>query len=149
VANPSQYTIRPSSKLFVEKVEQFARKSFLFSDEIALLVDLSEIHALKHSFDELIFQAKFVSRVHNMLERIGLTTHETAKLELEFKQGVKKVTTLIQAILEQAPESEMSSFSNRFLLPSQENFHSLLNFLQELSWVKNYILDHSPQRQQQ
>jgi hypothetical protein len=134
-------TIREETRGFIDKVERAAGKKFLFRNDVELLYELASLHLLGSLFEDIIFYAKFVSHASTILKRVGPTNDETAKLADEFKEKLEKVSSLMKTLIDNAPEDMRELFNGRFFSLSQESMNSLMILLQELSRVKNYLLD--------
>ena len=135
-------TIHTKTIAYIDAVEQFARRKFRFREEIALLVEVSQNDNSKRLLDELAFHAKFVSHSYNILKRVGFDSDETKKLSSEFRTELEKSSNLLRRILLEAPQDMRDQFLPRFLSISNESMKAFLDFLHELSWIKNYSLDH-------
>lgn len=134
--------IQPDTKDLIDAVEQFARRKFRYRVEVALLIDLAMSDGEKKLLDELTFHAKFVSHAFNILRRSGTLTDETNKLSAEFKNELEKTSKLLHMMVKGASEDSRNQFSARFLSLSHESMDNLLALLHDLSWIKNYSLDH-------
>jgi hypothetical protein len=132
---------RNEPRVFIDDIERAYGRKFSCRTEIELLVELAEKHSLRPVFDDMIFYAKFVTRASGILARTGPMNEETEKLSREYAESLERVSLLIKRLLKEAPQDVAGPFANRFLSLSQESVRSLMVLLQELSWVKNYILD--------
>ncbi len=133
---------KPEALVFVGDVEKFAGKKFAFGGEIARLVQASNDGKKEAMLDELTFQAKFISRSQNILKQSGMDNQETAKLKNEFEKSLEMSKSLLSALLSDCPAEFNRDFSERFLSMTQSGLTNLLRLLYELSWIKNYWLDH-------
>lgn len=130
-----------ASHEFIRKVEQAGSTSLNYREELAFLHDLAQSNSLRAVFDEITFYAKFVVHAYGILNRVGSSGEETAKMSSEFESALAKVTGLIKEIVREAPEDEKLRFEKRFFSPSHESLAFLLKLLQDLSRIKNYMLD--------
>lgn len=135
-----------STTLFLDEVEHFAQRKFLFRDEMALLIELSESRGMQKLFNEIIFFAKFITNAQHILKRIGSESDEVLKLRIELTENLKKTSTLLRTLVEECSDDMKESFMRRFLMFNQENLDNLFSLLSELSWIKNYSLDKDRQR---
>ena len=133
--------IRAETEAFVKEIEVSSGRRFQFREELTLLKELAEAHMMQQAFDDLTFQAKFVTNAAGILQRAGSNTDETRKLSGEMEEGMKRIATLLGGLLENAPDEVRSNFSSRFLSMTQESLQELLSLLRELRWIKNYALD--------
>ena len=106
-----------------------------------MIIECSRETSVRDIFDDLIFSSKFVSRAYDILQRPGINPEETEKLSREFTDKLKRIPGLMNAITAGQPAAVREIFSERFFLMDTESMTSLMSFLRELSWVKNYVLD--------
>lgn len=135
-----------STTLFLNEVEHFAQRKFLFRDEMGLLIELSESRGMKKLFDEIIFFAKFITNAQQILKRIGSDSDEVLKLRTELTENLEKTSTLLRTLIKESSDEVKGSFMHRFLAFNQESLNNLFSLLRELSWIKNYSLDKDRQR---
>jgi len=136
--------IRSATDAYLTGVELFARRKLLYRKEIGVLVDLAESASLQTLFDELIFLAKFASSASNILTRSGMHGDETAKLSSEFAESLRKVSSVLELLVANAPADVAGGCRRSFLDLSPESMNRLMALLYELSWIKNYSLDGHP-----
>ena len=134
--------IRPATDAYLSDAERFAGRKFQYRIEIGALIDLADHRSLRSLFDELIFLAKFASNSCNILKRSGTQSDETVKLAAEFAGSLRKISSLLDLLTAEAPAELVEKFQRSFLDLSQESMDRLIAFLYELSWIKNYALDH-------
>ena len=139
-------TMPQDSETFLRSVEQFAGKSFRYRREILELLDLSLARSQRQLFDDLVFNAKFITNALNILKRVGADNADAAKLGAELGEMMEKTTTLLRTIIKEAPEGPRQHFLDSILALNQGAMTNLTGLLAELSWVKNYQLDHRPPR---
>ena len=130
-----------NSAQFLDAVENHAGRKFQFRREVEFLIDSTGSPSASHSFEEIIFLAKFITNASNVLKRTGQSREETEKLSAEFKEKIGSVSALLAGLIGRASGDEQSSIVSRFLSPSFDSLNELLALLAELSWIKNYHLD--------
>ena len=126
---------------YLDAIEQYAQKKFLYRSEIGVLIRLSQQMGLWNEFEELIFLSKFISNAHSILRRAGSESSETIKLAAEYQKSIEKSSDLLKGLLKAVPEDVQNNFENKFLSVSHSGLANLLALLYELSWIKNYSLD--------
>ncbi len=133
--------ISNTTKLFISEIEQFTQRRLKFKLKIEYLIQLSENEDVKIIFEELIFIAKFISNTHRLLNRAGIGNFDTEKLLNEYKINIQKASSLLTEIISNAPNDVRDEFLliNRF--NSYKDLENFLEFMNELSWIKNYYLD--------
>ncbi|MBI1806918.1 MAG: hypothetical protein HYR76_07700 [Ignavibacteria bacterium] len=134
-------TIRPETNSLLDAVEQFAHRKFHYREEMAVLIELAQSTGGGQILDQITFHAKFISHAVTIMKRVGTDTDETAKLSAEFTRNLETTSELLHTLIDNAPEEIQNRFSTTFLSVSHESMNSLLDFLHDLSWLKNYSLD--------
>ncbi|MFI5250854.1 MAG: hypothetical protein ACHQQQ_00355 [Bacteroidota bacterium] len=134
--------IRPSIKKLTDDVEIYAARKFIFRREIETLFEISEEQNLRQILNDVLFYAKFVTNASALLSRQGMKQGETDKLEIEFKSNLEKVMNLVKTIVKDAPEDMRLPISQKFFLLNSEGLTNFLKVLHELTWFKNYFIDH-------
>jgi hypothetical protein len=130
------------TKSFLDDVEVFVHRKFQFRHDIELLVESSESGGMQSEFQHLIFYAKFLSNAYSVLKRVGFSSEEAEKLSVEFKTNMNKAVSILEMIINKISEHEKKRFLSTYCSLSQEGINSFLMLMYELSWVKNYLLDH-------
>jgi len=128
-------------KAFVASVESFSGRTFRFRDEIASLVGIVHERNMRGLFEDIVFNAKFISNALNILRKTGTGNQETAKLSAELAGMTEKTVTLLRTVVKEAPEEFKQRFTGTFLAGSERGMNELIALLYELHWVKNYFLD--------
>ena len=126
---------------FIERVENYAKRSFSYREEIGLLISAAEERKLQSSFDELAFLAKFITNARLILLRDNVDVSVTARLAEEFRAKLGNSVGIITNLADNLSAEKRAVFSDKFLNPSAENLEHLFKLIEELSWFKNYSLD--------
>ena len=133
--------ISDATKLFISEIEQFTHRRFKSKSKIEYLIQLSENKDVKPIFEELIFIAKFVSNAHRLLNREGIGDFDTEKLLNEYKINIQKASSLLTEVISNAPNDVKDEFLAINKINSYQSLEDFLEFMNELSWIKNYYLD--------
>jgi hypothetical protein len=133
-------TVTSKTQAYLDEVERFSKRKFLFRHEISVLIDVATLHSKQQLFDEITFMAKFITNASNILKREGAGKEETSKLEYEFKHAIEKSSSLVQELVGNIAD-EKNLFAARFFSLTQEGMSNFMKLLNELSWLKNYSLD--------
>jgi hypothetical protein len=115
-------------------------------NDLGLLVELASRHSLTALLDELSFQAKFVTKTHGIMQRIGMQDDGYDKLSREFTTSIEKSTSLIKTLLPNAPVEDRQQFTSTYLTMTQESLQHLLALCYDLSWYKNWRMDQRRRR---
>ena len=132
---------RSETEEYLNEVERFAHRKFLYRNEIAALLDFSLSHKRQSVMDEVVFYAKFITKAHDILRRQGIAADDTQKLSQEYSANIVKITALMRALLQGAAEDVRQTFEHHFFLLSHDVMENFITLLNELSWLKNFAVD--------
>jgi len=124
----------------------YAGGRLLRADDLALLLELSRRNSTLDDFDRLTFLAKFASNAHRIMQRIGTSGEGYDKLAREFGSSIEEVTALVQRLIHSAPEEDKRRLASSYLQLSVNALDELLSLLSDLSWYKNWKIDHPDQK---
>lgn len=111
-------------------------------DDLGALLELAAIHNRHDLLNELSFLAKFISKTHGIMQRIGVHGEGYDKLSREFTAAIKKSTSLLNSILSEAQAIERQRFASTYLALTPAALQDLLLLSYDLSWYKNWVIDH-------
>ena len=126
---------------FVGELERYARRSFQYAPELALLVGCARSEELLKVLRDAAFRAKFIAKTTEVMERVGPTGEGFQRLSTELESAVGAVRRDLAELLASIPAGARASFESRLLLLGPESFGAFLGFMQELAWLKNWELD--------
>jgi hypothetical protein len=140
---PSKHNAVHESKItaYLDDVERFAGRKFHFRREMEYLFICSTQSAMRNIYDDLLSTAKFVSNAHSILKRVGPDNQEIGNLVREYQESLKNSTRLLRLLLSSAHDPTADEIERELFLQTQPGLENLLNFLYDLSWIKNFILD--------
>jgi len=126
---------------FIKQLEAYSKRVLNYPREVAWLLDLADERKLSQVFEDAIFHAKFTTKTHEVMKRIGATGDGFDKLSSEFQASMEKVSTLLRTFVKESPEDVKQHFTRMFFGLDHQSFGNLLNLLADLSWVKNWQVD--------
>lgn len=136
--------LQEKTKRFIEELQTHFGRMLAFPRDVGLLLDQAHAHGMDEVFRDVIFQAKFVTRTREIMDRIGRGGEGFDKLSSEFQNSIEKSTTLTKTIVKESPEDIKQHFVKDFFGLDQASFGNFLKLLEDLSWVKNFELDGHP-----
>jgi len=80
------------------------------------------------------------------MQRIGHSGEGYDKLAREFGSAIAEITALVQRLTDHAPEEDKRRFASSYLQLSVHALDELLSLLSDLSWYKNWKIDHPDQK---
>jgi len=126
---------------FLDDVEQFAGRKFRCRRKIEYILLYAEQSGAAVPLDDLLFIAKFVSNAHSVLKRVGAGSDGTENLVQEYSKNLKRSADILRTLLPAEPDPVSEKLRTELLEQSESGLDRLLNFLYEVSWIKNYLLD--------
>jgi hypothetical protein len=132
--------ITAATESFIADAERFANRRFRHRLELGLLIDALKSDEAAKSFEELIFYAKFLTHAGGILARKGIAEEETREMAKEYAATLQRALGLLEGIRDRLSKDDRRAFEPLIGMTHghMKQFMSLLN---ELSWIKNYLLD--------
>lgn len=134
--------LRPETSRLLADLQIFSGSRLTKVDDLGTLLELGRDSGSAQALDELIFLAKFLTRVHGIMQRIGPDVTGYSKLLTEFNDKLEESAGLLRDLLAAAPGDVRNHFILTYLAKTQEGLRNYLALLYDLSWYKNWKLDH-------
>lgn len=131
-----------STNRFIEELTVFSRNGLQRPDDLALLLDAATSADAQKALEEISFHAKFVTRAHRMMARIGKDADGYEKLSSELNASLGKVREMLAELIQAASPEVRGRLTGDYLgmnLPSVQNLFALCS---DLMWYKNWLIDH-------
>lgn len=132
----------PSTSTLLAALETFSQHKLTRRNDLGTLIELAFRHDKRTLLDDLSFLAKFVSRSHGIMKRIGRDGEGYDKLSHQFGENLERATTLLRTLVKEAPEDVKSQFASTYFTMTQDAMQNLLALFYDLSWYKNWRIDH-------
>jgi hypothetical protein len=123
-------------------LDALSGRRLLRRDDLGALIELASLHGRRETLNELSFQAKFISKSHGIMQRIGAQGEGYERLSEEFTNAIKTSMSLIDSILTDVPPEERQRFAATYQALTSESLYNLLALFSDLSWYKNWMIDH-------
>jgi hypothetical protein len=111
-------------------------------EDLALLLEAASQHKALDTLEELSFHAKFVANASGALQRIGTTDANAARLSAELQTEIATVTRLIRLLLAHSPLFIQERFAASYFAVTPEAMQNFFSLCYDLSWYKNWLIDH-------
>ena len=131
-------------KNFVKELEVYSKPKLLHPSEIAELLQAVSDSGAEKELEELIFQAKFISRTREIINRVGPDADGYDKLSLEFQSGIKKAVSTLDSILKKSSDRHALKIKSLTDSEDTEKLNYLMDLFHDLSWIKNWQIDGMP-----
>lgn len=133
--------VSPEILKFVEKLEAYAGQKMHYPVELGVLLQCAAASGRTQELNELCFQAKFLVRTNEIIKRIGPGGEGYEKLVSEFQLSAQKINKTIQELMKNIPEEDIARFKNIFNDTQGEGVQYFINFMIDVSWLKNWQVD--------
>jgi hypothetical protein len=107
--------VSPSTSALVDALDAFSQHKLTRKSDLGILLELATRPDAKATLEQLSFTAKFISRTFGIMGR---------------------------SLLQQAPPGTQEHFASTYYAPSPEALEHHLALLYDLSWYKNWLIDH-------
>jgi hypothetical protein len=134
--------LSPSTSALVDALDAFSRHRLTRKDDLGILIELAARSGRTAVLDELSFAAKFVSRTYGIMKRVGAQDKAYHALYRQVVEQLEKAVTLARSLLEEAPVETQERFASTYHAVSPEALERHLALLYDLSWYKNWLIDH-------
>jgi hypothetical protein len=142
VAYQTRMPFSTSTSNLLSALERLSRNRLTRREDLGILLDLAREQEADQELEELSFQAKFAARAFGIMKRIGSEGEGYPRLSAEFTSSLEKVRMLTSAMLERAEPEVRSRMSSIYLAMTPVSLDHLLALLHDLSWYKNWRIDH-------
>jgi len=132
--------ITAATESFLADAERFAERRFRHRLELGLLIDALDSKELTKNFEELIFYAKFLTHAGGILARKGLAEEETSQMAKEYAATMQRALGLLEGIRGRLKEDDRRTF-DLVIGMTHDHMKQFMSLMNELSWIKNYLLD--------
>jgi hypothetical protein len=123
-------------------LDVFSGRKLTRRDDLGTLLELAALHKQRDVLDELSFLAKFISKTHRIMLRIGVQGEGYDKLSRELTNAITKATSLLDSILSNAHARDRQHFASNYMALTPASLQDLLALCYDLSWYKNWMIDH-------
>jgi hypothetical protein len=141
VGSLAMHELRETTRTFLKTLEQSANRRLLHPQEVGELIEIAAERKTLQVLHDVVFLAKFISKSAVVMKRIGLEGEGYETLAAEFRVSLEKVSTLLRTLVKESPEDMKSRFIEKFFSMDHAGMERLMDFLNDLTIVKNWLLD--------
>jgi hypothetical protein len=134
--------LSPETSSLLIRLRSFSGNRLTREQDLGSLLELGSASDRTAILEDLSFLAKFLSRTHGIMQRIGVKGEGYDALAREFQDSLQRASGLIRQLLEVAPAEVRQKMAATYLGLSHECLGNLLALLYDLSWYKNWLIDH-------
>ncbi len=137
--------LRKSTVELLTSLDLLSQYKLTRRNDLGILIELSTANKQHEALEKLSFLAKFASKTLGIMTRIGNDGDGFEKLSREFTEAIDRATALLRALLQDAPAATRQQFSFTYLSMTPDSLQHLLALCYDLSWYKNWLIDHPDQ----
>ena len=126
----------------LSSLQDFSKQKLRHAEDLASLIELSRLRRQSQVMDDLSFVSKFLVNTKGVMERIGKAGEGYDKLSFEFAEGLEKASTFVRLLVKEAPDDVKRHFTSAYFALTPESLNLLMELLYDLSWLKNWEIDH-------
>lgn len=135
-------TLSQNTKSLLAEITAASGNTLKRAMDLGTLIELSEKHGMQETMDDLAFSSKFISKSFDVMQRIGKEGNGYDKLAGEFAAQIKRSQELLNGLLTRADAMTAAHFRSHYLEMNTLTMTNLLQLFHDLSWYKNYLIDH-------
>jgi len=124
--------------MFIEEVDALSCKKLRHKRDLQLFISSADKNNKINEFLEIIFFAKFITKLYHMLQKSSPGVEGYDKVKEEFSIHIEKLKKQIEVFI---AGEESKEFNKKFLSASPESFVFFMELIQDLSWIKNHQID--------
>jgi hypothetical protein len=137
--------ISTNTNALIAAVQEFSGNQLKHPEDCALLAEAAALASMDAELGELCFAAKFLHKTFTIMKRIGPLADGYEQLSAEFESNIAKAAELMRRLAAAVPEEDRARFTQAYLSMSGAAFASMMEFVHDLNWMKNYSLDQKAQ----
>jgi hypothetical protein len=133
--------ISQTTLALIDTLTRFSGNKIARAHDLGILLEIGRREENQTLLDEVSFLAKFVGRIHKIMQRIGKEGEGYDTLSAEFAVNLEKVKESIRGLIRNVSLEEAERFERDYLTLSHEALRNLLSLLYDLEWYKNWRID--------
>jgi hypothetical protein len=133
--------LSPSTIELLRSLDSMSGSRLRRRDDVGTLVELATRYGLSGTLEELVFLAKFISKSHTIMKRIGRDGEGYDRVSNEFTGSIQRAIELTRTLVQAAPDDVRSHFVARYLTLTAGGLEEFLALADDLRWYKNWLLD--------
>lgn len=131
--------ISGETEKLLEEINEFSEKPLINRFEVSFIIE-SFYESDKKFFNELIFSAKYVHGLKNVLAGRSINKDDYMKrLYEEFNKALERFISLLREVILEAIDSIVKFFDEKYFKLSQNNMVNVMILANDLSMVKEYF----------
>lgn len=132
-----------TTKTLLSEITTLSGNTLQRAMDLGTLIELASLHSRQQVLDDLAFSAKFITKSFELMQRIGKDGNGYEKLAAEFTAQVTRSQELLRAMLVSSDAMTNANFSGNYLEMNTLTLENLMKLYHDLSWYKNYRIDHA------
>ncbi|MBM4168718.1 MAG: hypothetical protein FJ215_06125 [Ignavibacteria bacterium] len=137
----TSHSLRPETSRFLEKLGAYAKKDLHHPTVLGMMIDHARREDRWPLIEEISFYAKFVTKAHDLMLRIGREGEGYDKISAEFETSTTTIQDRLKDFVTGMPDDLRVNFEKTFLDLDQKSFTEFLGLLNDFTWLKNWMVD--------
>ncbi len=133
--------LRPDTAQFLEKLGAHAKKELHHPTTVGMMIDHARRGDHWPLIEEISFYAKFMTKAHDLMQRIGREGEGYDKINAEFERSATTVQSRLKELIADMDDDLRHNIENTFLTLDQKSFTEFLGLLNDFTWLKNWMVD--------
>lgn len=123
-------------------LDQLSQHRMLRRDDLAVLLEVAYCTGREGDLEQISFLGKFCVRAYGIMKRIGNEGEGYDRLSAEFSANIGKARAVLETLIHFVPEANRDALTDRYLTVTPAALDNLLALLHDVSWHKNWRIDH-------
>ncbi|MCK9410086.1 MAG: hypothetical protein WCX28_11750 [Bacteriovoracaceae bacterium] len=136
-------TLHQKTKTLLSEINALSGNTLRRAIDLGNLLEIADQHSQHQLLDGLAFSSKFIVKSFELMQRIGKDGNGYEKIAEEFTAQIKKSQEVLSQMLEKADPMMKAHFFGTYLEMNTLTLENLMKLYHDLSWYKNYQIDHA------
>ncbi|HTX19649.1 MAG TPA: hypothetical protein VMG34_13420 [Bacteroidota bacterium] len=130
----------------VASLQEYSGSKLRHAGDLAILIELSRSGNQQQVLEDLSFLSKFLVNTRAVMDRVGKGGEGYDKLSFQFTENLEKASTFVRLLVKESPDETKRHFTSTYFSMTPAALSSLMELFYDISWLKNWNIDHSPLR---
>ncbi|MEO8446397.1 MAG: hypothetical protein ABI528_02820 [bacterium] len=129
-----------TAKDLATKISDHSESNLKNLFEVTTLLEISKAEEMNVQFRQLIFSAKYVNGLKNVLANRAINKDQyMEKIFGEFNNNIQKVVSILDEMTAQSKENVRKFFNDKYFLMNHESIANTMELIEDLSICKEYF----------
>lgn len=133
--------ISAATNSLMKQLEEYSKQPLHCRDFLISIIEETNEKQTNSALDEIVFNAKALINIFQLMKKIGHNAEGYDKLEAEFSRIIKVIHSQILTLFRNKPEEFQRNLKETYLQQSQKSFQQFLLLCEDLRTYKNWKAD--------